>query len=82
MKAILMIDIPEKHLNFINAEKGLKRVDIGFDYDENEGWSFASYKLLEFKQMPERKIPSGSDIYNDYVRGWNDCIDAITGETE
>lgn len=82
MKALLVIDIPEKHLNFINAEKGLKRVDIGYDYDEKEGWSYACYTLLEFKQMPERKIPNGSDIYNDYVRGWNACIDEIMGEKE
>ena len=29
--------------------------------------------------LPEKKIPNGSDIFNDYVRGYNDCIDDLLG---
>ena len=79
MKAILVIDIPEKHLNFINAEKGLKKVDIGYGYDEKEGWSYASYKLLALKPMPEIKEQGyPTDDYTiGKADGWNDCIKEI-----
>ena len=81
MRAVLVIDIPEKHLNFINAERGLKKVDIGYSYDEEEGWSYASYKLLALKPMPE-KIEEGEDPnikygISEYAVGRNDVIDEI-----
>ena len=34
------------------------------------------------KPLPKKKTPNGSDIFNDYVRGWNECVDEILGETE
>ena len=37
----------------------------------------ANWKL---KKIPAKKIPNGSDIFNDYVNGWNDCVDAILGD--
>ena len=33
------------------------------------------------KPIVKKKTPHGSDVFNDYVNGWNDCVDAI-GETE
>lgn len=27
--------------------------------------------------IPKKKTPAGSDIFNDYVNGWNDCVDEI-----
>lgn len=32
------------------------------------------------KALPEKKVPYGSDIFNDYINGWNDCVDEILGE--
>ena len=34
-------------------------------------------KSCPIKPMPKLKIPNGSDIFNDYVRGWNDCLKEI-----
>lgn len=28
----------------------------------------------------KKMIPNGSDIFNDYVRGWNDCVDKYRKE--
>lgn len=36
----------------------------------------------QLKPLPQKKTPSGSDIFNDYVRGYNACIDEILGEKE
>ncbi len=76
MKAILVVDIPENHLNFINAEKGLKRVDIGYGYDEKEGWTYACYTLLALKPMP-KELDYASDWEDEEIifrQGWNACI--------
>lgn len=52
-------------------------------YSYNLGYMRALEFAIEvLKEIPEKKVPSGSDIFNDYVRGWNDCIDEVTGETE
>lgn len=45
------------------------------DYTNRRYWCFNSLKPL-----PELKYPDGSDIYNDYVWGYNDCLKDITGE--
>lgn len=34
-------------------------------------------KSCPIKPMPQPKTPMGSDIFNDYVRGWNDCLKEI-----
>lgn len=64
MKAIIVIEIDEKHLlkeanNLYNRLNGYK---------------------CELKEMPKRKTPNGSDIFNDYVRGYNDCIEEIEND--
>lgn len=28
-------------------------------------------------KIPKKKVPCGSDWFNDYVHGWNDCVDEI-----
>lgn len=60
--------------------------------DEHEEWyemCFYRYCKIEntesklnicpLKPLPQKKLPNGSDIFNDYVRGYNDCIDEILG---
>lgn len=32
--------------------------------------------------FPHKKIPCGSDLFNDYVRGYNDCIDDLVREDD
>jgi len=66
MKAVLVIDIDENHL--------LK--------ESNELYERLRGYKCELKPLPQKKTPHGSDLFNDYVNGWNDCIDAIVGETE
>lgn len=55
--------------------------------DSIYSYNLAYMRALEFviellKKIPDKKVPNGSDIYNDYVRGWNACIDEIMGEIE
>ena len=38
--------------------------------------------VCPLRSMLRKKTPNGSDIFNDYVRGYNDAIDEILGETE
>ena len=67
MKAILVIDVPNEHL-----WKTLNDI-----FERMKG-----YKCL-FKQMPQKYCTDGDDIEEDsYWQGWNDCLEAITGETE
>lgn len=68
MKAILVIDdISDKHL-----WKTLNDI-----FDRMKGYK------CSFKQMPQKFCTDGDDIEEDsYWQGWNECIDAITGETE
>ena len=32
--------------------------------------------------IPRKKHPYGSDWFNDYVRGWNDCVDEANKKYE
>ena len=34
-------------------------------------------KTCPIRPIPQRKIPRGSDLFNDYVRGWNECVEEI-----
>lgn len=63
-KAIIVIEIDENHL--VKETNEL--------YDRLKGYK------CSLKWLPEKKIPNGSDIFNDHVRGYNECIDEITGE--
>ena len=52
--------------NVVNADKSEKQIKDN----------------CPLRPLPKKKTPSGSDLFNDYVNGWNDCVDEITGETE
>ena len=43
------------------------------EYDEEK-------KEFRIRKLPEKKHPDGSDVFNDYVHGYNDCIDDIRGD--
>lgn len=64
MKALILIELDDEHL--------LKETNTLFDL-------LKGFKC-ELRDIPELKKPSGSDIYNDYVRGFNDCLREIKGE--
>ena len=78
-KAILVIDVPMlydgRHLcnecPIWNDEHWLCQYDFNM-----------KAKGCSLKPMPKKKMPNGSDIFNDYVRGWNECVDELAGETE
>ena len=86
MKVIFVLDkIPENcmqcPLRFKDGNKDdwfMFRCILSTDQIPKEGrlWN------CELKFLPLKKTPSGSDIFNDYVRGYNDCIDDILGEKE
>lgn len=72
MKAILVIDMPKEcdgcpclnqKLWECQADKKRRSSDV------RPSW--CPLKLLR------KKTPYGSDLFNDYVRGYNDCIDDI-----
>lgn len=90
MKAVLVIDMPNTcedcHLRLaldryrcINTKENRLRwcgdEDGFYTSDTKPSW------------CPLRPLPTRPDIIpvkneKDYVFGWNDCLDAITGETE
>lgn len=78
-KAILVIDVPMLY----DGRHLCNECPIWND----EHW-FCQYdfnmiaKGCPLKPMPKKKTPNGSDIFNDYVRGWNECVDELVGETE
>lgn len=75
MKAMLVVDVNDD-FDFSNAYV------VGDVCDEN------NFDVLGFisgylKPLPMREHGFTQGEYsNGYVHGWNDCIDAITGETE
>ena len=69
MKAILVIDMPEA------CADGCPVMCRARGINHRPTW-------CPLKPMPKKKTPNGSDIFNDYVRGWNECVDEILGETE
>jgi len=79
MKAILVIDIPnEVDISKLSANVEINKIkDCGYDY---EPYTFQLYCSL--RPMP-KKIPFDEAFkMEDYSRGYNACIDEITGETE
>lgn len=85
MKAILVIDVPDNILiDFSKANIEIKENAYLVNKDESK-WKYTKPIKIEgvpLRPLPHKKTPKGSDLFNDYVNGWNDCIDAITGETE
>ena len=70
MKALIVIEIDENHLHKESMEL----------YEKLKGYK------CELKPIPEKKPNERfwlDDEFNGGYRfGWNDCIDAIAGETE
>lgn len=91
MKAVLVIDVPDNILlDFSKANIEIKESAYLVNKDENE-WKYT--KPIKIEDVPLRPLPKkeekpikGEDDYNDfcigYTRGWNECLDEITGETE
>lgn len=53
MKAILVIDVKQDELDLLDEYKKQNMiVDIGYYYDEIQGWSFTRKKLSSIKSMP------------------------------
>ena len=77
MKVILVIDKPESctgcPLSFFNRKwfclKTNKDINITDRYHIPE-W-------CPLKPVPELKTPEGSDVFNDYVRGYNEAVEKI-----
>lgn len=34
-------------------------------------------KSCPIKPMPQKKVPKGSELFNEYVRGWNECVEEM-----
>lgn len=76
MRAVLVIDIPyvdKKQINYLNVSFGGIPHNIGRDE-------------MVLRPLPSKLVPFGYlDVGNEdglYEKGYNDCIDEITGETE
>ena len=80
MKAILVIETDAQHIE-----------DLHVDYIWNDCYPVDLGKEVHFKPMPQKKseeeerakFPFNEDLfYDNYIEGWNACIDEILGETE
>lgn len=65
-KVLLIMEIDDNDINKIGDKI------VWHNEEFNVNW--------KLKKITTKKIPNGSDIFNDYVNGWNDCIDEILGE--
>jgi hypothetical protein len=69
-KAVIVIDVDEedigREVNYISVKGGGMSYIVG----------------AKDSQVLIRPLPMKSIWVNDYSDGWNDCLDAITGETE
>ena len=79
MKAVLVIDIPEDCISCPCVNQELWNCQASKEYIE------AEYKTrperCPLKHLPKKK---NTDFHPNivYANGWNDCLKAITGETE
>lgn len=79
MRAILVIDVEEKDIgrkvNYVSVQGGRMSYIV---------WTMGDDARL--RPMPSKLVPFGYlDAGNEdglYEKGYNDCIDEITGETE
>lgn len=74
MKAILSIIVGEN----VDFKKDFAKIRL---FTSN-GRGISYYDKVKLQPMPKLKHPNGSDIVNDYVRGYNDCLREILGETD
>ena len=82
MKAILVIDkMPSNCLDcpceydFIRCKALNHQLEYCTAGKERPSW-------CPLKPMPIKRTPNGSDIFNDYVRGRNDCIEEIENDIQ
>ena len=85
MKALIVIDMPDDaKLDEWFAKIQLDRLRVPIS--EMYGVIFDEMKVLNFvplRPMPEKMRTDSNDIEEDsYFQGWNECLDAIVGETE
>ena len=96
MKALIVVDLPDgikldEYNAFINVERMC--IPLGSLGEEKIYSDYFKFKFVPLKPMPERpSIIEGRWFYEDgtysepfgnkeYARGWDDCINAILGET-
>ena len=93
MKAILVLDMPKSCTDcpYLGFEKDTKKpacVICEGRFKKDEDIENERSIICPLRPMPkkEEKPSKGEDDYNDfcigYTRGWNECLDEITGETE
>lgn len=82
MKAVIVIDIP----NDIDINKMRIGGDGNFYYMRDGERASIVGNIKNIKPLPSKLVPFGYlDAGNEdglYEKGYNDCIDEITGETE
>ena len=94
MKAILVIDMPSevKIEDYMVTYVVYHTVELGRGV-QGTGIPLRPLPCKKYmRQMPSDVLEMGKrkrdfvihkvDVDNSYVEGWNDCLDAITGETE
>lgn len=89
MKAVFVIDVDEDELGEAVATITAEENDITF-FARGVIRPLPCKKYM--RQMPSDVLEKDKrkrdfiihkvDVDNSYVEGWNDCLDAITGETE
>ena len=95
MKAVLVIDMPdgvsldEWYAVKVTVDR-LKATEEelmqGIPFDESKTFKFVPLRPLPKAKTREEEIakdPFNEDLfYDDYINGWNACLEKITGETE
>lgn len=79
MKAVIVIDVEERDIgrkvNYVSVQGGGMSYIVG-----------AMGEDVRLRPLPSKLVPFGYlDVGNEdglYEKGYNDCIDEITGETE
>lgn len=55
MKLLIEVEGNQDHMEEVLETPGEKRVDILYDYDEDERWSFYRPKLISIKVLEEHQ---------------------------
>ncbi len=82
MKYVLVIDIAD------DVAEDYKDFTVDYDLrgtpidDEKVNESIKYVEDAKVKALPHSKQIENRWFSEDYSRGWNDCLDDITGETE
>ena len=80
MKAVLVIEMPEHCMDCkLYRFGGCQAENKLLDFEEKHKIERPSWCPL--KKLPDKKVPYGSDLFNDYVRGYNDCRDDVEKES-